>query len=427
MGNLSYADQSYPRAWHTLVAAVWSSTGGGLDRAGLRSLIDVQATAAWCLPAVLSIAMGALALQAARRAGLSAAHASTAGFLAATMVLWPPFLSAYQALGFENSFVGAIVLAVVARHAMEPAETRIWPFVVVLMGIVVCANAWQLLLPALGVALVQQVRRLVRFARGARFAVAVISSLIAAVVALPGILAVVRDVGINHAADAGVKAPVPVTLVLGGLLCCGVLAVRCRGDRSITLLWVMTATPALTAIAVALQARIGLFVYYPSKLLWHSAALGLGPLAAVAVMAWSALAGHSMGAVARPARVLGTSAAALAVAFACVNPAGAFIGAWSTVRGPEVLAAVTSPEAANAQVAWLGVPLDDTISRILLDFYRVDRTSARTPQPPLSVTEECSLLREAAQPTVLSSASPPLVQARYACVPRIRVVRASAP
>jgi hypothetical protein len=427
VGNLSYADQVYPRAWHTLLAAMWSTTGAGLNPAGLRSLVEVMASATWCLPAVLSIATGALAVEVATRSGLSGGAASATGLLAAAMVLWPPFLSVYQALGFENSLVGAIVLAVVARQVINSSEHTLRPLLVVLGGTVVCAHTWQLLLPAVGVAVAQQWSRIARTRSRANVGVPLLMTLLGAWAAFPGVLAVVQKLGIQHATDAGVEAPLPVALLLAGLISSTLLAVRGRRDCALALLWLITVVPALTAVSVALRVGIGLSVYYPSKLLWHSAALGLVPLAVVAVAASSGMARHRIRAMASLARVIGPAVLSLVVAFALVTPAGAFVGAWSTSRGREVVAAITSPGAAHAQVVWLGARGDDTISRILLDFYRVDRTRERTPQPPLNVAEECELLRAATRPTVLSSAPPAQVRTRYACISGLRVVGVQAP
>jgi hypothetical protein len=119
---------------------------------------------------------------------------------------------------------------------------------------------------------------------------------------------------------------------------------------------------------------------------------------------------------------VGLAAGVLAIAFALVTPAGAFLGAWSTVRGPEVLGAVTSPGAERAQVVWLGSIGDDTIGRILLDFYRAGETPERTPQPPLDVLEECRLLRAVDQPAVLSSRPAESVRTRYRCARDLEVV-----
>jgi hypothetical protein len=40
-GNLTYAEQAYPRAWQTLVTAEWSATGARPNAEGLRSLVDL--------------------------------------------------------------------------------------------------------------------------------------------------------------------------------------------------------------------------------------------------------------------------------------------------------------------------------------------------------------------------------------------------
>ena len=85
-------------------------------------------------------------------------------------------------------------------------------------------------------------------------------------------------------------------------------------------------------------------------------------------------------------------------------------------------AAVTTPGAAEAQVVWLGSAGDDTITRILLDFYRVSTTSDRTRQPLLDREEECAVLRAADRPAVLSDRPEAEVRARDDCAPAVRVV-----
>jgi hypothetical protein len=244
-------------------------------------------------------------------------------------------------------------------------------------------------------------------------------------VAAPALVAVFTVIGIQHASDAGVEAPLPVALLVVGLVSSTGLFVTHREDRSLLLVWVVTLLPGVTAVAVAARVGIAVTAYYPSKLLWHSAALALAPLAVVAVLVWHRLARGGEGGtspVLQLARGATAMSGALALAFALITPAGAFVGAWSMVHGPLVLDAVTSPSADQAQVVWLGTVGDDDIGRILLDFYRAGHTATRTPQPPQDVAGECGLLAGSTAPTVLSNRSPDEVRRRYACVPAVRVI-----
>ncbi|NYG07690.1 hypothetical protein BJ986_002177 [Phycicoccus badiiscoriae] len=434
-GNLSYAQQSYPRAWQTLVTAVWSATGGRPDADGFRSLVDLMSTAAWFLPAVLSVATGSLAVHVGRRVGLGErgrgeAPIAVAGLGAAAMVLWPSFLSIYQALGFENSFVGGIVLAVVAVEVIARKDGGGLAAVgVVLAAAVVCAHCWQLLLPAVGVAFIVLAGPLLARGDLRTRAVLLWGVLAAGLVATPALVAVFTVIGIQHATDAGVKAPRPAAMLLVALLCSTWLAVRHREDRRMVGLWLVVLFPCLTGLALAARVGIPVTQYYPSKLLWHSATLGLAPLAVVAVSAWRRLTPAALENDTGPVvplagvlRVVTGVGGLLVLGVALIAPAGAFVGAWSTVRGPVVLDAVTSPGADGAQVVWLGTKGDDTIGRILLDFYRAGHTAARTPQPPLDVSQECALLKAASTPTVLSDRAPDEVRRRYSCVPAVRVI-----
>ena len=91
-----------------------------------------------------------------------------------------------------------------------------------------------------------------------------------------------------------------------------------------------------------------------------------------------------------------------------------------------VMGAVTAEGAADAQVVWLdGGKTDDVIARILLDFYRVNRTRERTPQGDLDVAQECDLLRRSASPAVLSDESLQAIAERYSCVTHVAVVAVS--
>ncbi|WP_406831806.1 hypothetical protein ABEG17_03025 [Pedococcus sp. KACC 23699] len=421
-GSLDYAVQSYPRGWHTLVATVWAATGAQLDGAGLRSLVDLMSTAVWLLPALLSLVTGSLAVEVARRYGAGRTEWSVAGLGAAAAVLLPSFLANYQALGFENSYVGAIVLAVLAKQVVVVDESRaLRAAFVAVAGVVVCAHSWQLLLPTAGVAYLYLAWPVVRRGKARDRLALAVASVLGAAVSLPAMLAVFTVIGIQHATDSGVRAPVPVALLVAGVACASGVAYRRPRDGSLRTLLAIVVLPSVTAVAVAMRVGIPLSDYYPSKLLWHSAVLGLSPLAVVVVRGWAVLGERADSMLARAARGLGGVTGALLLAYALISPAGAFVGAWSSTRGPVTLGAITSPGAGDAQVVWLGAVGDDTIGRVLLDFYRIPDTY-RTPQPPLDVAEECELLHAAKRPAVLSNRPGSEVRARYACVPALEVV-----
>ncbi|GAA2739332.1 hypothetical protein GCM10009867_34950 [Pedococcus aerophilus] len=422
VGNLDYSTQPYPRAWHTLVTIIWSATGPRTDAAGLRSLIDLMSTATWCLAAVLSLATGALTVALAQRCGATSRQADLAGLAAASVMLLNPFLGNYQALGFETSYVGAIVLAVVAREVLVVDDaSRVRAALVCIAALIVCAHSWQLLLPATGLAFLVVAWPVARRGGARDRLVLSVAALCGAVVTVPALLAVFTAVGVEHASDAGVVAPVPWALLGAGLLATGFVALRRPRSAPVAIALVVTVLPGLTGAWLAFRVGIPVTDYYPSKLLWHTAVLGLSPLAFVCGRGWAHLARRAPGGSARILRGAGAVVACLALAYALISPALAFMGAWSSVRGPVVVDAITSPGADNAQVVWLGDLGDDTIGRILLDFYRVP-DPRRTLQSPLDVAEECTLLRAADRPTVLSNRTSAEVQSRYGCVPTVERV-----
>ena len=390
-GRLSYADQSYPRAWHTLVAAVWRAAGGRLDAAGLSSLVDVMASLSWLLPAVLVVATATLTTSLGLTVGLGRRPAAWAAVLASSALLLPVFLGNYQALGFENSYVAAIVTTVAARELVGQ-RAGLAALVVCGAGAVVCAHAWQLLLPGAGLALGVVSWRLVRGQRTvARVVPVLLVWVVGLVVAWPALVALLGDIGLGHATDSDIEAPYSVLLVVTGLATSVGLAVAVRRAR----LWgfaALVGLPAVTALALVMAVGVGIGDYYPSKLLWHTSALGLAATAVAGALV-AARAASGLAPRVRPvAKAAVGAVGGLFLLLAAVSPLGAFVGAWSTAHGSVVRAAITTPGAAEAQVAWLGSAGDDTIGRILLDFYRVPTTSERTPQPLLDREEECALL-----------------------------------
>ncbi|MFQ6172853.1 hypothetical protein ACK8HX_14680 [Oryzobacter sp. R7] len=424
-GALSYSVESYPHGWHALLAAGWAVTGAGLDPDALVRLVRLMALASLLLSVLLALAMAHLAHSVLDRLGTGARGSVLGGLLVGAGCLLTFVLANYQALGYENSLLAAVVVATSLREVVLRAGSPT-SLVVTGAGVVVTAHAWQLLLPSVALAALWCGWRALAVREGAPRKVLVAVLALGVPVALPGVLAVVRAVGLDHAAEAGPDSPVPLPLVVLAVVLSVAVAAVAR-DAVIACAAVATALPAATALALSAVLGVGLLEYYPSKLLWQSAVLGL-----LWVVVAGALAGHGLltqaPAVRPVVRVVGGVAAALFVLWALVLPWGSLVGTWATVDAARVLAALRTPGAPDATVVWLqATPTSDSVTRSLLDAYRVGETRERMPQARQSVEAECVLLGAAAAPVILTTASEAEARQRYSCAPAARVVRVSLP
>lgn len=426
-GSLTYAHAIYPRAWQTLITAVWSTSGARLDTAsGLVSLVDIMSTAVWLLFALLVAITGQIGMTLAGRVGLTSSGAGLAGLVAGALAMLPSFLANYQALGFENSVVAAVLLAVVARELLDRPDSYA-ALIVSGASVALMANVWQLLLPptvaAFGFCAVALARRVGRRALAWVLVVGVVATSIAA----PGMVDAVTGIGIGHATDAGVVAPLPLVLLPMGCIALAIVLGRSLSDVRVLGFGVVAGLPAVTGLGVAAWVGIPATQYYPSKLIWHTALLCLVPIGVLAARGLQALRDRTS-LLAVVAKVTGAVALALVVAYAFAAPLAAQLHKWSTVHAGPVLAALTTPGAPTAQVVWLsGGRADSTITRILLDYYRADRTSHRTSQTPLSVHQECQLLTASGAPMVLSDEQPSAVKLRYSCINRVSTIEVRQP
>lgn len=444
-GYLEYSVQTSPRAWHTVVVTAWKVAGGGPDGAGLVSLVSTMATSLWFGYAVLVLAVSLTAERVAHRAGVTPGAAGVVGLLAGSAALWPAFLADYMVLGFETAIFCALVLATACLElASHAGQAR---------SVVVCASAatlvahtWQLLMPAAGLVFLAAAWAYLRpperrVPRG--WLVVGGSAFAALVVSAPSLRALFLDVGFERASIQGVPAPsigvwLPLALV-GALLALGL-----QRDPVVRVLATASLATAALAVVVAWRAGVPVTHYYPRKMLWQATLLGLPPAGAVAALGVQALRGArtqvGRGRHVSPARVVGLASVAVFVAMSAVFPAMAVAGPWSHVDARTVLAAASSPGAQEARVTWVGQTMDDTITRILLDFYRVSTPRDRTIQFPATVGDECALLAGThqagthqtgthqagtLQPSVLSTRASDDVRHRYACAPGVRVIPVS--
>lgn len=411
-GSLTYAVDGYPRGWHSLLATLWTLSGAGLDAEHVLRLLELMGAASLLLSASLALALAHTGHALAGRLGLSSRASIVVGVVVSALSLLNVFLANYQALGYENSLLAALAVVVCCREVLLRAGTAV-SLVVTASAVVVVAHAWQLLLPSVVLPALWCAGAAWRSGLGRRRLVAALLACATLVFAGSGVLAVVTGVGLDHAAEPGPDSPVPLVLLVMGLGASLLLGLASR-DWPTRCIGAVTALPAATALALALSLGVGPLHYYPSKLLWQAALLSL-PALGVAIAAAAVGAVGRIGVVLLFGRVLAVLGAVMSV-YALALPWGAQVGAWSTVDGGRVVTALATPRAEEAVVVWLeGSPTTDSVTRILLDTFRVESTRARVPQARTTVGEECALLRTASRPLVLSTAEEEQVRSRYAC------------
>jgi hypothetical protein len=436
-GYLEYSVQTSPRAWHTVLVTAWRVGGGGQDGAGLVSLVSTMATSLWFGYALLVLAVSLTAERVANRVGVTRSGGAVVGLLVGSAVLWPAFLANYMVLGFETAIFCALVMATAGLElASHSGEGRC--VVVCAAAATAVAHTWQLMLPAAGVVVLAAAWAYLRppAPRGPRVALVVAAAVVAFSVSAPSLRALFLDVGFERASIQGVPAPsigVWLPVALGGAL----LALALQRDLTTRVLAVVSLGTAALAVIVAWRAGVPVTHYYPRKMLWQATLLGLPQAGAVAGLGVQRLWRMRVQARAHPdehfargrgavlARTVGLVTASVFVTMSGIFPAMAVAGPWSHVDGRAVLRAASSPGAAAAQVTWVGETMDDTITRILLDFYRVSTPQDRTIQFPATVADECALLTATHHPAVLSTRTPDIVRRRYACVPAVVVVPAA--
>ncbi len=430
-GALDYALIAYPRAWHTLLALMWSSSGASLDAEGFRSLAVQMTVASWMVFCLVSLAVGGLGVGVARRLGFGARAAGWSGLVSAAAVLTPGFVASYLALGFETSSVAVLALVVASAEVVRRRGTTV-AVVVSAASLAVVGNTWQLLLPGCLVACGSALLAWRRRSHGRAVAWGTYALVGAAVMAVvPAQLALGRGRGaIGQLALQGDVPPlvlgwlvaevVAVVVLLGAVRAVGAGPSRAVGSPLATygvgVLVVLAIGPAAAVVA-----RVPLSSYYPNKVLWAAVVLALPVLGSgcVAVVRAASAAGWSRRWTVVPAGALGLGVVLLGL----VTPWTAPFGAWSTVDGDAVVAAVTARGSDSVQVVWTGQggTLDATIAS-LLPFYEGGAITEIPSFPVSGVEQECSLLRGVPEPAVLSSADPRRVRHRYQCVEGLRTV-----
>jgi hypothetical protein len=431
-GYLSYEDSAYPRAWHTLVAHLWAVGGATLDVQGFLGLVDVMAVSVWFLYVLLVTSVGSATAALCERAGLGRRVCSMAGCAAGVAVLLPAIATPQFVLGFQTSVLAALLLSLGARELLVHFGS-LRAVCVTAIGVALLAHTWQLLLPPGVVMFIGATFGYVRSSRPRHQRLFIVSSasLLALAVAAEGIVAVWSQFGVGHAGEQGAVTPAPAWALLVCMLAVGAVSAASRFNREILLVGAALLSVVGTAFAISGLLGISLEMYYPTKLMWAFIINGVPFVAAFIAWAYEA-AGRFFRMKELVIRVLFAMPLVLAFGVSVLSTVTLATGGWSMITDPRtVVAAITTSDAESAQVVWLGGErTDDVITRILLDFFRLERldwTSEKTPQSALSLEEECEILRRAGDPAVLSDVEVTQVADRYDCVPGVRVIRVSVP
>lgn len=421
-GSLSYAMTTYPQAWSTLVAVIWAGGGAADSSRGFLSLSRVMAASCWFDFALVTLGASRLAVLLARDLRLPRIAAALAGALAGLTTMTPWFAGSYLAKGFENSILAVLCLVAMGIELVEARGTR-WSVVAVGAAGVVMAHTWQLFLPSCGTAFLLAVQG-VWTRRGARAALssAVVTGIPAAVLALPGAVAVVKQsAGLGHAAQAGDVPALAWPPLVAVLVCTGLLLRQGGASSGVRAYLTVVGVTMLTAPLVAVVVGVSLSTYYPNKVIWGAVVLGLPVVAAV----WLRMMVQADSRQRRTAFIALGAGAGICSAIGVLSPLTAPFGAWSTVDGGAVVRIMSAPGADHTQVFWSGRPgpLDPTVQILLAMYGPKPAAAIEEPLPTGSVAEQCARLNGSSEPRVLTTATVEQARARFTCAPGAAVIR----
>lgn len=409
-GNLSYAESAYPRGWHAMLATIWASHGGNVDTDNIASFIELVAFASWTLTALLALALAGLTLSLQRRLSVTGWPTLLAVSLTAAFVLTPRFSADFLALGFQTSVLGALIMAVSIQVALRERQDATSVTIAAACCVAV-SHAWQILLPAVILVFLVTAMRFLVARQRASLCVVGVAILLTAMAAAAPVVGLVAKASPAVVGTSGATPSIPWLFLAPSALALLALAFSGAG-RVLTVALMSVAAPAATAAGVVVMLGLVWSDYYPTKMLWTTAVLAL-PFLAVSMarlVAW----GVSVDGLRAPVGVTAASVLCLAGLLGLVTPAGALIGAWSTVDSARVLGAIGTRGAADARAVWMDSSTETAVTRTLLYVYDPDRPLGAFPDR-LSVAEECFLLGTARSRVVVSSQPLRDTLQRYSC------------
>jgi hypothetical protein len=428
LGRLDYSVvRGAPGGWWSVVSlAAVSKTDSRGTPVGLLAIVSTNAQLVWALYVLVCAATSLTAMAMVRHFGGHRWASALAGLGAGAVMCWPQFFFFTMGAGFQSTVLLTLLLAVAACEVLTAKAGELRAVTICSAAVVLTAHDY---LPGLAIVGVLWLGALARYRAGRGMRVdrrdrSVIVVMVCSALATAPILQMfggTSGVAASRASLDGMTMRLPVEWVIPGILA----AILClaRPGRSRTAAWVGMAVLVafLEPIGAWLFLHVPIESYYPTKMLWHVAALGV-PL----VWAWLSLgrlgliqraeSAHAKPDVGAWTRVI--LAASVVAGLVGVVPAA--LGFW-THDGGRILISATSIDAPRAQVAWRAGQNEDhdwAIQR-LVSIYSVARGMRPDLSIPLGLSEQCETLRSAAVPIVLTSASQAEVTKRFSCAPGV--------
>lgn len=428
IGSLDYSVWGEPGGWWSFVSlAVVSETDSRSTPGGLLALVSTNAQMVWTAYVLVCAATSLTATALVRQFGAHRWAAALAGLGAGAVMCWPQFFVFTMGWGFQTTIVLTFLLAVAAFEVLMAKPGALHSLLICSAVVVLTAHNYPLGLPIAGVLWLGAVARY-RQGRGVRvdrrdrpaIAVMVCSALATAPVLQTLVGFGARGVALSQSPDGAIMR-LPVEWVVPGILAVALCLAWPGRSRAAGWVGLAVLVAFLEPIGAWLLLDVPLQNYYPTKMLWHVAALGVPLVAAwcaVGCLAFSHRFGRrSAGRVLAPSVYVSVTITVLA-GFAGVLPAT--LGEWYK-DGGRILKAATSPHAPDAQVVWRAGQNEDEDWRIqrLVATYRAGQGLSPALSIPVGLSEQCETLRSVAVPAVLTTASQAEVTERFSCAPGV--------
>jgi len=428
LGRLDYSVWGKPGGWLSFVSlAVVSETDSRGTPGGLLALVSTNAQMLWTAYVLVCAATSLTAVALVRQFGAHRWAAALAGLGAGAVMCWPQFFVFTMGAGFQTTIVLTFLLAVAASEVLMAKACELHALVICSAAVVLTAHNYPLGLPIAGVLWLGTVARY-RQGRGVRVdrrdipaIVVMVSSALATAPILQTLVGVgARGVAISQS-PVGSIMRLPVEWVVPGILAATLCLARPGRSRAAGWVGMAVLVAFLEPIGAWVLLDVPLQSYYPTKLLWHVAALGL-PL----VWAWFSLgfallsqrfgSGPARSTVAASEGLILT----LTVLVGLVGVLPAALGLWSRDEG-RILNSATSIDAPRTQVVWRAGENEYEDWRIqrLVSTYSMSRGLPAYLSIPVGLSEQCETLRSVAAPAVLTSAAQAEVTRRFGCAPGV--------